>query len=182
MYKGRFPFNEPKVSKIWKQQQMVQKFPRKIPETVEFPKCEQLSRKFKKFGEQSWMERKLPGKSFRKFGYTSPGSPLFGNFGKCCSTRSWKLPKFKLDFWLNGKHPNSPLLFPCTSYTYTRRIEDGSYKSMMGQGRIQGEGAGGAHPPRWDDLRFSNTTGILQKKLCGLSGCWSRATDECTPS
>ena len=32
----------------------------------------------------------------------------------------------------------------------------------------QGEGAGGAHPPL-DDLRFSNTTGILQKKkLCGL--------------
>ena len=153
MYKGRFPFNEPKVSKIWKQQQMVQKFPRlKIPETVEFPKCEQLSRKFKKFGEQSWMERKLPGKSFPKFGYTSPGSPLFWNFGKCCSTRSWKLPKFKLDFWLNGKHPNSPLLFPCTSYTYTRRIEDGSYKSMMGPGRIPGAGAGGAPPPpplRW---------------------------------
>ena len=58
MYKRRFPFNEPKVSKIWKQQQMVQKFPRKIPETVEFPKCEQLSQKFKKFREQSWMERK----------------------------------------------------------------------------------------------------------------------------
>ena len=33
------------------------------------------------------------------------------------------------------------------------------------QGRIEGEGAGGAHPPPpWDDLRFSNTTGILQKK------------------
>ena len=56
MYQGRFPFNEPKVSKIWKQQQMVQKFSRKIPETVEFPKGEQLSRKFKKFREQSWME------------------------------------------------------------------------------------------------------------------------------
>ena len=35
-----------------------------------------------------------------------------------------------------------------------------------------GEGAGGVHPPApLDDLRFSNTTGILQKKikkLCGL--------------
>ena len=31
------------------------------------------------------------------------------------------------------------------------------------QGRIQGEGAGGAHPPP-PDLRFSNTTGTLQKK------------------
>ena len=30
-----------------------------------------------------------------------------------------------------------------------------------------GEGAGGAPSPPWDDLRFSNTTGILQK-LCGL--------------
>ena len=35
--------------------------------------------------------------------------------------------------------------------------------------RTQGEGARGAHHP-WDDLRFSNTTGILQKKkkLCAL--------------
>ena len=34
------------------------------------------------------------------------------------------------------------------------------------RGRVQG----GAHPPTppWDDLRFSNTTGILQKKICGL--------------
>ena len=31
------------------------------------------------------------------------------------------------------------------------------------QGRIQGEGAGGAHPPR-DAMRFSKTTGILQQK------------------
>ena len=31
------------------------------------------------------------------------------------------------------------------------------------QGRIWGEGAGGAHPP-WDYLQFSNTTGILRKK------------------
>ena len=32
-----------------------------------------------------------------------------------------------------------------------------------------GGGCRGAPPPTpWDDLRFSNTTGILQKKLCGL--------------
>ena len=37
--------------------------------------------------------------------------------------------------------------------------------------------------PSWDDLRFSNTTGILQKKKnCVLYWCWSRARDECTPS
>lgn len=39
------------------------------------------------------MERRLLGKSFRKFGDTSRGCPaLFGNLGKCCSTRYWKLP------------------------------------------------------------------------------------------
>ena len=32
------------------------------------------------------------------------------------------------------------------------------------QERIEGEGAGGALPPRDDLMRFSNTTGILQKK------------------
>ena len=35
-----------------------------------------------------------------------------------------------------------------------------------------GKGAVGAPspppPPSWDDLRFSDTTGIMQKKLCGL--------------
>ena len=39
------------------------------------------------------------------------------------------------------------------------------------QGRILGEGAGGAHtPPPPDDLRFSNTTGILQKKTMWFIG------------
>ena len=52
------------------------------------------------------MERKLPGKSFRKFGDTSRGCPaLFGNLGKCCSTRYWKLPKFKSYFSVELKAP-----------------------------------------------------------------------------
>ena len=38
------------------------------------------------------------------------------------------------------------------------------------QGRILGEGAGGAHPPPGDDLRFSNTTGILRKKTMWFIG------------
>ena len=37
-------------------------------------------------------------------------------------------------------------------------------------------------PPLWDDQRFSNTTGILQKKIYVVYWCWSRAKDECTPS
>ena len=41
-------------------------------------------------------KKKPPGKSFRKFGYTSRGRPLFQNFGNCCATRQtryWKLSK-----------------------------------------------------------------------------------------
>ena len=46
-------------------------------------------------------------------------------------------------------------------------------RSMNGtQGGIEGEGAGGAPPPPpRDDLRFSNTTGILQKKKYGVYWC-----------
>ena len=51
------------------------------------------------------------------------------------------------------------------------------------RGRVQGVRT---PPPPRDDLLFSNTTGILQKKnkLCGLLVLKpvSRARDECTPS
>ena len=47
------------------------------------------------------------------------------------------------------------------------------------RGRVQGV----CTPPPWDDLRFSNTTGVLQKKKNYVFyWCWSRARDECTPS
>ena len=44
-----FRSNQPKLSKIWKQRQMVQPFPEKFPEvleTVEFPKCEPFNQIF----------------------------------------------------------------------------------------------------------------------------------------
>ena len=66
----------------------------------------------------------------------------------------------------------SPALFSGSPFCLVifKKITD---CSVSPQGRIKGEGAGGAHPPPppRDDLRFSNTTGILQKKkkkLCGL--------------
>ena len=49
-----------------------------------------------------------------------------------------------------------------------------TFTKLETQGRILGEGTGDAHPlpspTPWDDLRLSNTTGILPKKktLCGL--------------
>ena len=43
---------QPKLSKIWKQQQMEQKFPGEVLETVEFAKCEPFKRKFLKFRDK----------------------------------------------------------------------------------------------------------------------------------
>ena len=45
------------------------------------------------------------------------------------------------------------------------------------RGRVQGVRT---HPPPWDYLRFSNTTGIAKKNYV-VYWCWSRARDECTP-
>ena len=41
--------------------------------------------------------KKIKGKSFRKFGYTSQGWLLFGNSGKCSNSSIgyWKLPKIQ---------------------------------------------------------------------------------------
>ena len=52
---------------------------------------------------------KLNGrKTSGKLGDTSRGCPaLFGNLGKCCSTRYWKLPKFKSYFLVELKAPSN---------------------------------------------------------------------------
>jgi len=55
-------------------------FFRKLPEIVESPKSEPFNQKFRKFRVENQMERKFPGKSFRKFRYTSRGFPPFGNY------------------------------------------------------------------------------------------------------
>ena len=41
------------------------------------------------------MERKLPGKKFKNFGIPRQVVLFFGDFGKCCSVRYWKLPKIQ---------------------------------------------------------------------------------------
>ena len=57
------------------------------------------------------MQRKLPGKQFRKFGFTSQGFGNFGDFWNFCFIRSWKLPKLQYrTFWLNGRRPLFHLL------------------------------------------------------------------------
>ena len=46
-------------------------------EIVEFPKSDQFNQKFRKFRDESQMERKFPGKIFGKF-----GCPVFRNLCK----------------------------------------------------------------------------------------------------
>ena len=101
----RFPFNQNfrKLGNSGKwYRNFSETFP-EIPETGEFSKCKQFNRKFR---EESWMERKLPGKIFQKFGYLSQGRPLFWNI--------WKMLFHSLlefaqnshwTFWLNGTRP-----------------------------------------------------------------------------
>ena len=55
----------------------------------------------------------------------------------------------------------------------------GNLTRTVPSGAHLGEGCRGCTPP-WDDLRFSNATGILQKKNYVVYWCWSRARD--TPS
>ena len=100
----------PKLSKIWKLRQWCRNFPEKIPEileSVEFSKWEPFNRTFWKFWEQSWMERKLPGKHFRKFGYYSRGFPLFWKFFENALLLSLLevAKNSNQTFWLNGKRP-----------------------------------------------------------------------------
>ena len=52
------------------------------PEIVKFSKSEPFNQKFRKFRAKSQMERKFPGKMFRKFWYTSRGCSLFQNLCK----------------------------------------------------------------------------------------------------
>jgi len=54
--------------------------------------------------------------------------------------------------------------------------------SFCNRGGSRGRVQGVRTPPPLNDLWFSNTTGILQKKNYVVYWCWSRARDECTPS
>ena len=98
------------LSKIWKQRQIVQKSFQKFRKLLNFRNVNNSTENSKKkIGEQSWMERTLPGKKSRKLGYTSRGCPLFWKFGNCCSIRYRKLPKTQTGRfgWMEIKRPRS---------------------------------------------------------------------------
>ena len=114
-YMGRFPFNQNfrKFGNSGNGTEISGKVS-EILETVEFPKCEPFNQKFWKFWKQSWMERKLPGKRFRKFGYTSRGFPLFWKVWKMLFHSLLEVVKnSNRTFWLSGKRPRSTCTQGC---------------------------------------------------------------------
>ena len=99
-----------KLSKIWKQRQIVQKSFQKFRKLLNFRNVNHSIGNSKKIREQRWMERTLPRKKkSRKLGYTSRGCPLFWKFGNCCSIRYRKLLKTQTGRfgWMEIKHPRS---------------------------------------------------------------------------
>ena len=93
-------FHSTKTFENWKQRQMTQKFPGKVSRNSERCWISEMrtmhsTENSRNSQKRSSMKRKLPEKFFLKFGHTSQGCPLFGNFGKCCSIRFWKLPKIQ---------------------------------------------------------------------------------------
>ena len=101
----RFPFNQNfrKFGNSGKwYRNFSEKFP-EIPETSEFSKCKQFNRKFR---EEIWMERKLPGKFFENFGYSSRGCPLFWKIWKMLFHSLLEVAENShWTFWLNGTRP-----------------------------------------------------------------------------
>ena len=58
------------------------------------------------------------------------------------------------------------MIYSSVIFKHVRGVND--FDVILGRGGSRGRVQGVRTPPR-DDLRFSNTTGILQKKkLCGL--------------
>lgn len=103
-------FHSTKLSKIWKQRQMVHKnVPEKFPKMLK--NCWISGRrtfqpKILEIAEAKLNGNETSGKTFRKF-YTTQSCPLFKNFGKCCTIRYWKWPKIQTGLFLglNGNRP-----------------------------------------------------------------------------
>ena len=84
-----------KLSNIWKQRQMVQKFPEKFPEiaeTVEIRNAILSIENSRNFGSKVEWKENFGGKNL---GIPREVAPFSGNSGKCCSTRHRKLPKIQ---------------------------------------------------------------------------------------
>ena len=114
---GRGAFHSTKTFENLETAAMVQKFPEKFPEILELVNFRNANHSTENSGNSG---SKVEWKgNFRENIFENLGIPrevllFFGNFGKCCSIRYWKLPKISnRTFSLNGKRPRCTCTHGC---------------------------------------------------------------------
>ena len=95
---------------------MVQKFllkvSREIPETGEFRNANHSTAKSRNSGSKVEWKDNFREKNFENLGIAREVVLFFGNFGKCCSIRHWKLPKIQTGRLIDWE---APAIFPHSS-------------------------------------------------------------------
>ena len=121
---GCFPFNQNfrkcGLSGKW-YRNFSSKYP-EIPETVEFRNANHSTAKSRNSGSKVEWKDNFQEKIFENLGIPCEVVVFFGNFGKCCSIRYWKLPKIQTRRLVEWKAPNIyPFLMPHRTTVSTGR-------------------------------------------------------------
>ena len=115
-------------------------------------------------GKTSGSPKILISSSNHSLQLLQPGTNMLAFIITPKTVHTWNEEKFNM-----GGHLHKDLVFcsfPCLPFFFIPETSPWALTLTRGgsRGRVQGVRT----PRTWDDLRFSNTTGILQKKLCGL--------------
>ena len=114
---GRGAFHSTKTFENLETAAMVQKFPEKfseILETVDFRNANHSTENSGNSGSKVEWKGNFRENIFENLGIPREVLLFFGNFGKCCSIRYWKLPKISnRTFSLNGKRPRCTCTHGC---------------------------------------------------------------------
>ena len=102
---------------------MVQKFLLKVSrQAVEFRNANHSTAKSRNSGSKVEWKDNFQEKIFENLGIPCEVVVFFGNFGKCCSIRYWKLPKIQTRRLVEWKAPNIyPFLMPHRTTVSTGR-------------------------------------------------------------
>ena len=114
---GRGAFHSTKTFENLETAAMVQKFPEKfseILETADFRNANHSTENSGNSGSKVEWKGNFRENIFENLGIPREVLLFFGNFGKCCSIRYWKLPKISnRTFSLNGKRPRCTCTHGC---------------------------------------------------------------------
>ena len=108
---------QPKLSKIWKKRQWYRNFRksfRKFLKLLNFRNANHSTENSGNSGSKVEWKGNFRENIFENLGIPREVLLFFGNFGKCCSIRYWKLPKISnRTFSLNGKRPRCTCTHGC---------------------------------------------------------------------